>query len=138
MTAFVGTAMNIQWLYAAGTQVVSGDYLTLNYTPSVDMLDETAGGDATHLYIPAQKDGKLSVSGNLQAAAVAGGTIMAATMTEGNFGTVIWSPEGTAAGKAKYTLPCMSGGVKFDYAYSDLTKFSCDFQQSGLRVEGTN
>jgi len=138
MPGYIGTSLNIQWLYLAGTNVLSGDYLTANYAPSVDMIDETAGADTNHLYLAAQKDGKFTASGNLQGAAIAGGTIMGTALVEGFFGTLVWSPEGTGAGKAKYTLPAFSQGLTFDYAYNDLVKWKCDFQASGARVDGTN
>ena len=138
MPAYLGSALDVRWAYGAGTTILSGDYLTANYAPSADMVDETAGADTHHVYLAAQKDGKFSVSGNLQGAAVAGGTVMGTVLQEGYFGTLIWSPEGTAAGKPKYTIPAYSGGLNFDYAYADLVKWKCDFQQSGARVEGTN
>jgi len=138
MAGYGGTSLNIQWLQGAGTTVLSGDFLTLTYDSSVDMKEETAGADTNKQYIAFQKDGKLTIAGNIQSGTAAGGTVMLSTMTEGNFGTIIFSPEGTAASKPKYTVPAYSEGPKLDYAYSDLSKWTCDFQQSGTRVEGTN
>jgi hypothetical protein len=138
MPAYSGVNLNAQWIQAAATTVLSGDYRTLNYAPSIDLLDESAGADATKLYIAAQKDGQASFASLLQTGSGAGGTAMAAALVEGAVGTLIWSPEGTAAAKPKYTLPAISQGASFNYQYAGLSEFSVNFQQNGLRVEGTN
>jgi hypothetical protein len=138
MPGYIGTPLIIQWSYGTGTTLLNGDYLSFNYTPSVDLVDETAGADTNKVYLAAQKDGKASASGNFQTGSGGNGTAMGTVLQEGYFGTIAWSPEGTAAGKARYSMPAYSQGVKFDYAYADLTKWACDWQQSGTRVEGTN
>lgn len=138
MAAFSGSALDIKWLYGAGTTLLNTDFRTFNYNPSGDLIDQSAGSDANKTYIGGLKDGRAAFSGLLQGAAVAGGTVMAATLAELNSGTLIWSPEGTAAGKSKYTMPAISLGAAFTYPYNDVVTVACDFQQNGARTEGTN
>ena len=138
MAGYTGVSMDIKWLYAAGTTSLSGDYRSLDYTPSIDMVDQSAGADTNKTYITALKDGRVSLTAVFQSGNVAGGTAMAAVLAEGNSGTLIWSPEGTAATKPKYTIPAISMGASFAYPYNDLVVLTCDFQQNGARTEGTN
>jgi hypothetical protein len=138
MPAFSGSALDIKWLYASGTTLLNTDFKTFNYNPSIDILDQSAGNDTNKSYITALKDGRCAFTGLLQSGTAAGGTIMVATLAEGNSGTLVWSPEGTAAGKTKYTIPAIAMGAAFTYPFADLIEISCDFQCNGARVEGTN
>lgn len=137
-TSYTGSALVVQWLYASGTNLVSGNQRTLSYTPSIDLVDQTSGADTNKKYLTAVKDGQATLEALLQSGTNAGGTSAFSTLTEGNSGTLIWSPEGTAAGKAKYTMPAISQGVGFTYPYADVVVASTSFQQNGTRVEGTN
>jgi hypothetical protein len=47
-------------------------------------------------------------------------------------------PEGTAVGKVKLTLPCISLGIKWNIPYNNIVEYSIDFQQFSTRVDGTN
>ena len=138
MAGYTGGSMDIKWMHSAGTTSLSGDYRSLDYTPSIDMVDQSAGADTNKTYITALKDGRVSLTAVFQGGSVAGGTVMANVLAEGNGGTLIWSPEGTAATKPKYTIPAISMGPAFSYPYNDLVVLTCDFQQNGARTEGTN
>lgn len=138
MASYVGSALDVRWIQAAATTVLTGDYRTFTYTPSIDLLDESAGADTTHLYIPDLKDGSCAFTSLLQGTSAAGGTIMTATLTEGNVGTLKISPEGTAAGRTLITIPAISQGCTLNWQYNALTEVNVGWQQNGLRVEGTN
>ena len=138
MPAFVGLNTVISWTTSSATAVMSGDYRTFTYTPAVDLLEETAGSDANKLYIAAQKDGQIAFTGLLQSVGSAGGTIMTAALIEGQVGTLVFSPEGTAAGKTKFTYPAISQGAALNAQYNGVTEVSVNWQQNGARVEGTN
>lgn len=138
MTAYIGSALDIKWLYAAGTTSLNGDFRTFSYNPSVDLKDQTAGNDANKTYLPGLKDGRAAMTALLQAGTAAGGTAMLAVLGEGYSGTLIWSPEGTAATKPKYTIPAICMGAAMTVPYDETIEISCDFQQNGARTEGTN
>jgi len=138
MPSQVGSAWVGLWIQAAATTVLSGDYRTFDYAPKVDLLDESAGADTTHLYIATLKDGSASFGALLQTGAGAGGTAMQAALVEGAVGTLKWSPEGTATTKPLYTMPAISQGASMKYQYAGLTEISVSWQQNGVRVEGTN
>jgi hypothetical protein len=63
---------------------------------------------------------------------------MANALAEGNSGTLIWSPEGTARNQAKVHHPSNQHGASVAYPYNELVVLTCDFQQNGARTEGTN
>ena len=137
-TSYTGSALVVQWLYASGTNTISGNQRTFTYTPSIDLVDQTSGADTNKHYLTAVKDGQATLEALVQAGTNSGGTAAFSTLTEGNSGTLIWSPEGTAATKPKYTMPAISNGAGFTYPYADVVVASVSFQQNGTRTEGTN
>jgi len=138
MADFSGSALDVKWTYGTGTYTLTGDQRNFSYTPSIDLIETTAGADSNKNYISGPKDGQAQFEALMQSGTASTGTAIYSLLTEGNSGTLIYSPEGTGAGKAKYTLPCISLGVAFGYPYSDVVTVSVPFQQNGTRVEGTN
>jgi hypothetical protein len=138
MTAYLGSAADLKWVTSSGTTTLTGDYRTFAYTPSIEFLDETAGADTAVMRIPYMKDGAATYGALLQAGTMAGGTLMTAACVEGQLGSLIWCPEGTAVTKPKYTIPAYSQGAVLNWAYNTLTEVSISWQQNGARVEGTN
>lgn len=138
MTAYLGSAANLQWVTSSGTTVMTADYRTFNYQPSIEFLDETAGADTAVQRIPYMKDGQATYTALLQSGTGAGGWSMGSAVVEGQLGTLLWSPEGTAAGKPKITIPAYSQGAAYNWAYNTLTEISVSWQQNGARTDGTN
>lgn len=138
MAAFKGKDLDVKWIDTSGTVSLNGDFTAFDYTPSVDLLDQTAGADTNKTYITGVKDGKASLTALLQAGTASGGTVAFSRVYEGAEGTVIWSPEGTAATKPKYTMPVIAMGAAFTYPFNALVEAKVEFQQNGARVEGTN
>jgi hypothetical protein len=138
MTAYIGSAADLKWIISSGTTTMTGDFRTFSYQPSIQWLDETAGADTAAQRIPYMKDGQASFGALLQAGTMAGGTLMTSACPEGQLGTLVWSPEGTAATKPKYTIPAYSEGCQLNWIYNALTEVSISFMQNGPRVEGTN
>jgi len=138
MTAYTGSALDVKWIDTSGTLTLTGDQTAFDYAPSIDLVDQSAGADTNKTYLTTLKDGKASLNCLFQAGTVAGGTIMASRLTEGVNGTIVWSPEGTAASKPKYTMPAISMGASFTYPFANNTELKAEFQQNGARVEGTN
>lgn len=133
MPSYEGKNLNVQWIHSAGTAVLSGDFRKFDYTPSVEMVDETAGSDTNKQYLVGVKDGKASFSALMQAA----GSALTNALVEGAVGTIIWSPEGTASTNEKHTMPAISGGVVWSIPYRGVVEISVDFQQNGARTDGS-
>jgi hypothetical protein len=138
MASDIGSACDIRWLYSTGTQVLGGDFRSFSYTPSVNLIDETAGSDPNKLYLKGQVDGQAQLTALFQTGTNTGGTTQFSTLAEGNFGTLIYSKEGTATTKPKVTIPAYSQGVSISFPYDNCVEVSVSWQQSGARVEGTN
>jgi hypothetical protein len=136
--SYSGSALVVTWFQGSGTNVISGDQTAFDYTPSIDLIDQTSGADANKQYLSSVKDGQASMSSYFQTGTNARGTVTWSTLTEGNVGTLQWQPEGTAAGKPKYSMPAISKGVGISYPYADKVVASASWQQNGTRTEGTN
>jgi hypothetical protein len=136
--SYTGSALDVKWLQGSGTNTISGNQTNFSYTPSIDLIDQSSGADTNKKYITSLKDGQATLESLFQSGTNAGGTALSAVLTEGLSGTLIWSPEGTAAAKPKYTMPAISQGAGFSYSFNEKVVLSCSFQQNGTRVEGTN
>lgn len=138
MTAYVGNNLDVKWIDASGTVTLNGDQTLFDYAPSIDLVDQTAGADTNKTYLTTLKDGKASLTAYLQAGTASGGTLTFSRVYEGAVGTIVYSPEGTAATKPKYTLPVIAMGAAFSYPFAGNVEAKVDFQQNGARTEGTN
>lgn len=128
MAEFTGANLVINWFPSSGGTInLSGDMRSVAYQPSGKLANATAGSDAFESYLGTVKDTKVSYTGVMASA----GTAMEDALLPNTFGTLIIGPEGTAAGKRKYTIPAFAGGAKFDWKFSDTVEVSCDFQGSG-------
>ena len=132
MTENLGKETIVQWVTPAGTVTLSTDQRNFSYTPSVDLIDVTAGADTQKTYCANLKDGQASFSGVNQQ----GGTVLQAALVEGTGGTLYIGEEGTVAGKPKKTVPAIAMGAKFSMPYTDVVELSCDWQQNGARTDG--
>lgn len=136
MSGFIGSAADLKWTWGAtGTIQLNVDYRNFSYTPSINLLEDTAGADTGKSYVPSFKDGNATFSGLLQAGSA---PAWGSAFCEGTAGTLYWSPEGTSGGKFKQTIPAMSQGVVITAAYNDLVAVSLSWLQNGARTDGTN
>ena len=138
MESYSGSAIVVQWITSSGTATLSGKQTNFAYTPTINLIDQTAGADPAKTYLASVKDGSANIDALFVPGTSSGGTVTFSTCTEGIGGTLQWQPEGTASTKPKYSMPAISQGCSFQYPYSDTVKVTTAFQQNGLRVEGTN
>jgi hypothetical protein len=99
---------------------------------SVDLVDKSAFADAHKSYIAALKDTKFSIE------FLVDGTTAWGACAPGTEGTLVYSPEGTSAGKPKYTAVGIVASRSKDNPYNDLVTASVDFQLQAAWTEGTN
>lgn len=134
MPEYSGSALVFQWIYSGGTVTLSGDQRSVSITPSIDFADTTAGSDPRRKRLATIADTNFSFAGLAQT----GGTALEDALAEGTPGTAIIQPEGTTAGKRKYTIGAFSQGAKYNYPYSDVVEVTCDFVGDGNYTRGTN
>jgi hypothetical protein len=130
MAEFVGNALVLNWVTAAGTVLMGPDYRSFGNAPTIGMVEATAGSDADKTYLTTTKDGKYSFKGVAQT----GGTVLETALVEGTGGTLIIGREGTVAGKPKETVPAIVQGGQFNMQYDNITEVACDWQKNGARV----
>lgn len=133
MSNVLGSAAYVEWIHGAGTAVMNTDARNMTYTPSVDLIEVTAGADADKTYEPSIKSGTFSIDTLLQSAAT---TLVTATL-EGTKGTIKYYPEGTVTGKPLKTFPAICMGAVMSSPYADVTTFNCSWTQNGARADGT-
>jgi len=130
MPEYTGKDMAISWIHAGGTIALAGDYRTISSSPSIGLVDASAGSDADRTYLTTLKDGTYSLSMLAQTA----GTVLRDALLEGTSGTLLIKPEGTASGKPSETVPCISMGPQFNFPYDNVVEITCQFQKNGARV----
>ena len=135
---FSGSALYAEWVYSGGTVVLSGQQRSLSLSPSVDLLDGTAGSDADKEYLAGVKDATVSYSGVMSGMADSP-TFMAveAALAEGVSGTLYFGPQGTTSTYRKYTVPAISLGPSITIPYDDVVEISNEFQKNGALTRGT-
>jgi hypothetical protein len=135
MPAFTGKDLVVKWIYTSGTLVMNTDYQDFLYTPTVDFLESTAGADISKTRLPTEKDGTASFKGLIQAGDLpAWGTALALGMA----GTILYYPEGTAAGKYAGTVPALSQGLAHHFVYNALVEANVSWLQNGDESHGVN
>lgn len=133
MAEFSGSALVMQWIHSGGTVTLSGAQRTVNYSPSAELYDNTAGSDPAMTRLVGKSDFTVAMSALLQT----GGTVTEDALVAGKTGTLIIGPEGTASGKRKYTLPAISNGAQMSYPYNNVVEFTCDWSGNGAGTLGS-
>jgi hypothetical protein len=133
MATYSGSALVIDWVTSSGTTGLHADYRTLSYTPTIDLIETTAGADADKNYVVGVKSGNASFAGIMQAS----GTAITAKLIEGQIGTLKIYPEGSASTKQMISFPAICMGSKYSIAYAGLNELSADWTQNGARTDGT-
>lgn len=134
-TEFVpGPLLKANWIWSGGTIALDPDYRTCTFTPSVDIVDGTAGADTSKVKYMGMRDFNVSMTLVTQT----GGTLLNAALDAGVGGTLIIQPEGTATGKPKFTCPAFSTGASFEFPYNDVAQISVTFEGQGAYTIGAN
>ena len=130
-----GTLMKLTWVTATyGTITLDADYRSCKFTPSVDVVDGTAGADTSKVKYMGMRDAKADIELVTQT----GGTATNAALDAGVGWTLVIQSEGTATGKPKITLPSFSTGATYDFPYNDVAKITCGFECQGAYTVGVN
>ena len=131
MAAFSGSALHLSWVWSGGTVTLHGDFRQFSWTPTLSLVESTAGSDTFREFIPGiGEGGDISCSMVMQS----GGTALIAALARGNAGTQIYGPEGTATNAPKSTIPAISKGPSYSQPYDDIVEFAVSWQQSAAEI----
>jgi hypothetical protein len=134
MAAYAGKDLSIVWTAASGgTITMQADFKTLNYTPSVDLYETTAGADAAKTYLAGLKSGQVAFNGVDQSGSM---VTWSTALLEGQEGTLVIGPEGTVAGKRKLTIPAICMGANMTWPYNNICELAVNWTQNGVRTDG--
>lgn len=96
---YVGRDLVVQWITTAGTANVSADFRNLETSEDTDTADASAGTGLHKQFIPTHKNTTISY----EFLDLTDGSVNWNYFAPQTAGTLIWSPEGTASNKMKYT-----------------------------------
>ena len=126
-TEYMGDNAYLVWVCPAGTIGLNADYRTFDLGQGGTWLDNTAGNDQTLTSLP----NRSQFDPVVELLAQTGGTALEDALKYGTEGTLICGPEGTIAGKRKYTVHAFSQGASFKLAYNDLAQITANFKGTG-------
>jgi hypothetical protein len=133
MAAFVGSSLVLTWTCPGGTVTMNTDFQTFEFTPTIEFYDATAGADTSKSRMPGMKDGTATYKGLMQAGDLPNwGTCFA----PGVSGTLVYCPEGTAAGKFAGTVPAYVTGFQQATAYNALVEANVSWILNGDWTKG--
>jgi hypothetical protein len=112
-----GPTMVLQWIHPGGTINFAADERSVSWSPSVELVDATAGADTVRKRLTSFKDATAAIALVDQ--------------------TLIIGPEGTAVGKRKITFPAISQGAKYTWPFDNIAEIACDFIANGAYTDST-
>lgn len=119
------------WVTSTGTTTLTGNQRSVDYTPSIDLFEATAGADANKTYVTGPKDGQLSMT----LLAQTGGTALISEFTEGKVGTITNLALGTVTAEPTMTFGAICQGVTRSAPYADVVTLNVSWQQNGARTD---
>ena len=126
MARYTGKDLDIQWIYDGGTVSLNGDFRSFKSAESTDMADKSAGNDTHKSSIPKLTAGKVDID-FLDTTGTAGTQVWGALAVQTD-GTLVWSPQGTAAGKPKHSCHSIVTGRDRDFPYDDVVTVKASYE----------
>ena len=126
MAEYAGSAAYIAWIHAGGTTTLHQDQRTFDWTPTLNFIDATAGQDTYENLFPSY-----GVGGDFSTELLAqsDGTVIINSLDRGARGTVVFGPEGSVAGKIKYSIPAYSEGPQWATPFDDVVTITANWRQ---------
>lgn len=135
-TKYRGTALYVEWITAGGTTVLSAESRTFTVNEQSNQIDVTVRSDTAKAFLtdfPA-------ITANMQGLDTAGtptsGTVpqLWDRLNIGDTGTVRWSPEGTATGYRRKSMPAIVKGKNQEFPYDGVSAWTLDWDSNGGSV----
>ena len=131
---YVGSIFIGSWVTSTGTTVISTDSRNFTYTPTIDLIDATAGADTGKRNLASFLDSTMACEMLDQSD---NGSAVYAEYAAGKVGTMIWGNQGTATGKIKHTQPAICMGAVIGVPYKDVVTLSVSWKQTAAETLGT-
>lgn len=124
---------------AAGTLQTLTTYVdSVDISHTVDTAETTTMGAEAKTYLSGQSDGTLNVSGKYDSTASTGpDVVLQGLVGLETTSTFEVGPEGSSAGKIKYTGECFLTSYAISAPVGDVVSFSADFQVTGAITKTT-
>lgn len=107
---------------------ISADYRNFDIEMTVDVVEKSAGAEASKSYITTLKDGTAKLTYAYSGTA---GTAYTNLLRVGQQGTLLWGPEGNATGKPKGGVKAIVVSQSKPMTYNDLITRTVAFQFTG-------
>lgn len=114
---------------------VSGAGRALEVTEEATEIDVTTYGSLDREYLVTKK---MERTASFTVLDDAGATATEALFEVGTSGTLIYSPEGTAAGKRRRTVEALVLRSRKTFPHDDVVQFAVDLRLTGAITKGTN
>lgn len=131
MGAYSGQNLYVEF----GGVDISLDFRTFSWDDQYNDADSTAGGDVDEEHILTTRSVEFSFAGVQQTADGSGGSAVRNAIRNGAQDTIIVGPEGTAAGKPKYSCVASVTGNSISYPYADVVTIDATFKRNGAWIE---
>ena len=124
---------------AAGTlQTLTTFVDSVDLNQTVDTAESTTMGAEAKTYLSGQSDGTVSISGKYDSTASTGpDVILNGLVGLETTSTFEYGPEGSSAGKIKYTGECFLTSYVVSAPVGDVVTFTADFQITGAITKTT-
>lgn len=130
---YVGRDLVVQWITTAGTYNVSADFRNLETSEETDTADASAGTGLHKYFIPTHKNTTISY----QFLDLTDGSANWGQFEPQTAGTLIWSPEGTASNKQKFTTAdVFVVNRNRTFPYDNVVEVSVEFQSNVVPTLG--
>lgn len=115
-----------------GSATMTTRYRSADREETVELVDKSSGADTHKSYLAALKESNFAME------FLRDGTAAWAACAPGTEGTLTYNPEGTAAGKPKYTAVAIVESRGESNPYNDLLTMTVSWQLQAAFTEGTN
>lgn len=123
-----GKNLYVGWIDATGTATISGDQTSFDTGLEMETVDASAGADNWRVFLATMQNGSFKMESYFKGT---NGTAVQARIEQGDTGTLLWGPEGTAAGKPKWGIPALVTKSDYTFPFDNLIKVTTEWQQQG-------
>jgi hypothetical protein len=126
-----GASQYIGFIHSGGTVNLSGDSRTFDVTREQEIADASAGSDGAR----SSKATLKNYSASLEALYIGtAGSASFGSVDIGTEGTLLWGPQGTAAGKPKGSWPMIVTQMSISSPFDDIVMLNIEWVGQGAEV----